>query len=213
MKIQKVLLDTNIIIERENPKEEDSTVATLYKCLDKLHCEKFIHPSTENEISKYGGRSEVKIVIAKLNAYERIANPPSLPVSFLLKIEESGQPKDENDLVDDELLFQVFDERMDCLITQDKRLLRKSVALGIKTKVMNIEEFLSLYYKENPDLIFYKALAVRKGVFSDVDLSNNFFDSFRADYHDFDKWFKKKCNEPAYYCRSDSGETCLAFFI
>lgn len=37
-------------------------------------------------------------------------------------------------------------------------------------------------------------------------MHNNFFDTFRNSYPDFEKWFSKKCDEDAYICRNDKGE-------
>lgn len=40
----KALLDTNIIIHRENTKVTNQSIGLLYYWLDKLHYEKMIHP-------------------------------------------------------------------------------------------------------------------------------------------------------------------------
>lgn len=202
----RVLLDTNIIIDRENPKQAAADVAEVFRCLDRLHAEKFIHPSLINEISKYGKKDEVRILLAKLEAYELIKSPPILPESFLSSIGDANALKSSNDYVDDEMLFQIFDQRIDALITEDRGIHLKAKALNIRSKVYYIEQFLGFYYKENPELIEYKVLAVKKGYFSDVDVKDAFFDSFRMDYSDFNIWFKTKSNEPAYYCKNEEGK-------
>lgn len=202
----RVLLDTNIIIDRENPKQAAADVAEVFRCLDRLHAEKFIHPSLIKEISKYGKKDEVEILLAKLKAYELIKSPPELPESFLSSVGDEKILKSSNNYVDDEMLFQVFDNRIDALITEDRGIHLKAKALNIRSKVYYIEQFLGFYYKENPELIEYKVLAVKKGYFSDVDIDDAFFDSFRKDYLDFNLWFKTKSNEPAYYCKNEEGK-------
>ena len=49
----RVLLDTNIIIYRENKRMTNYSVGHLFRWLDKLKCEKFIHPLSRAEIERY----------------------------------------------------------------------------------------------------------------------------------------------------------------
>ena len=49
-------------------------------------------------------------------------------------------------------------------------------------------------------------LAVEKTYFGNVDISDQFFDSFRTAYPGFDKWFARKCDEEAYICNTDAGK-------
>jgi hypothetical protein len=62
---------------------------------------------------------------------------------------------------------------------------------------------------ENPDLVGYDVLSVEKTLFGNVDVTSSFFDSFRADYPGFDRWFSRKREEPAYICLE--GQDLVAF--
>ena len=42
--------------------------------------------------------------------------------------------------------------------------------------------------------------------FAEVNLSQPFFDSLKADYVEFPNWFARKANEMAYVFRNDRGE-------
>lgn len=46
-----ILLDTNIIIERENPKVPNQSVARLFRILDNEKLSKYIHPSCFGELA------------------------------------------------------------------------------------------------------------------------------------------------------------------
>ena len=48
----RALLDTNIIIHRENTIVTSQTIGQLFYWLDKLHYEKLIHPLSMNELRK-----------------------------------------------------------------------------------------------------------------------------------------------------------------
>lgn len=41
--------------------------------------------------------------------------------------------------------------------------------------------------------------------FANIDLGDSFFDSLKADYKDFEQWFRKKANEFAYILENDDG--------
>src|SRR5262249_55642969 len=60
-----------------------------------------------------------------------------------------------------------------------------------------------------PDLVDYRVLSVRKMLCGTVDVAGRFFDSFRAEYEGFDRWFAKKSQEPAYVCYE--GDRLVAF--
>ena len=82
----------------------------------------------------------------------------------------------------------------------------KAEKLGIADKVFTINSFITKASNENPALVEYKALSVKKVYFGDVDVSSTFFDTFRAAYKGFNNWFAKKSNEEAYLCRDDKND-------
>ena len=45
----RALLDTNIVIHRENVKPTNPTIGQLFYWLDRLHYDKLLHPLTMNE--------------------------------------------------------------------------------------------------------------------------------------------------------------------
>ncbi len=65
----KVLLDTNILIHREASTVVRQDIGTLFFWLDKLKCEKCIHPSSIEEISKHSDERVRNTFQAKLKSY------------------------------------------------------------------------------------------------------------------------------------------------
>jgi rRNA-processing protein FCF1 len=198
----KVLLDTNIVIHRENQIASNYSIGHLYRWIDRLTYTKVIHPSTVEEIRSYKDRSRKEALEVKLSAYELLHGASEPTLDFLSKL---PAPKDDNDQIDHELLYEVFAEYIDMLITEDKRLRRKARLLGIDDKVLSIEDFIGLQSKLHPDLIEYSMLAVRQSTFRELDLTDPFFDSLRMDYPGFDSWFRSKSIEKAYVCHDDKG--------
>ena len=50
-------------------------------------------------------------------------------------------------------------------------------------------------------------------MFGDIDVSDPFFDFFRADYPGFDTWFARKSQEKAYVCFSDKGQVVAFLYL
>ena len=193
----KALLDTNIIIHRESPSGKISQdIGTLFKWLDKAQYEKFIHPITVAEFQKYSNQKVLNNLNIKLDSYLTLKTVA--PLAKEVQLVSDDIDNDENDLNDTKLLNEVFQGRVDILISEDKKIHTKALSLNIQDRVYNINSFLERVVSENPNLINYDILSVNKEYFGNINLDDKFFDSFRSDYDGFDKWFNKKANEVAY---------------
>lgn len=200
----RVLLDTNIVIHRENRIVSNYSIGHLFRWIDRLKYDKVIHPYTISEIQKYRDPETQKTISVKLESYDVIKTICQPDAEFLSKI---GQPeKNENDHIDNCLLYEVYVGRVNILITEDKKLRNKAIRLGLSDSVLSINAFISKVTAENPDLIEYKALSVEKTYFGNIKVNDSFFDSFRNAYTDFNHWFARKCDEEAYICHSDDGK-------
>lgn len=199
----KALIDTNILIHRETktPKMED--VGTLFFWLSKLKYTICIHPITRTEILSNKDKDAVKAFTIKMGSYELLKEPPKLCAELQDII--NTQDASVNDVNDSKILNEVFSGRVDIFITEDKKIHKKAAVLGITEKVYTINSFLAKVKKEFPGLVGYDILEIRKKNFIDIDVNDAFFDSFREDYPDFDKWFTKKSSEEAYVLLNTSG--------
>lgn len=196
----KVLLDTNIIIHRENTRVTNHAIGLLFYWLDKLHYEKCVHPYSLGELRKYPNANMQELYDAKLSAYTELKTIAPQKQEFVSHLPE---PKSENDKIDNQLLCEVYSNRVDLLISEDKGLRQKAKLLGIGNRVLSINDFVSKNTMEHPDLISYKMLAVKKELFGNVDLADPFFNTFKETYPGFEKWFNGKSEEEAYVCRVD----------
>lgn len=198
----RALLDTNIIIHRENKTVSNYSIGHLFRWLDKLRYTKVIHPYSINEISNYKDDEAQRALAVKLEAYEVIKTIREPDQKFQDII--STNDKTENDNIDNCLLFEVYLGRVDLLLTEDKKLRAKAVKLNIADRVLSINQFISIVTAQNPKLVDYKMLSVEKAYFGNVDLQLSFFDSFKRDYKEFERWYNSKCDEEAYVCRNEN---------
>jgi rRNA-processing protein FCF1 len=205
----KALLDTNIIIHREASRVVNQDVGILYRWLERAKYTKCVHSLTISEIEKYKNQQTVETFQIKLDSYERIEIPS--PLQAELKSVSDKIDVNENDIIDTQLLNEVFVGRVDILITEDKKIRRKADVLGIADKVFTIDSFLEKTFAEHPDLVNYKVLNVQKLKFGRINLDDDFFTSLKEDYIGFDKWFIKKYDEEAYITVNSNNGLLLSF--
>ncbi len=205
----KILLDTNVIIHREGAKVINQDIGIVFNWIDKLKYDKFIHPLTIEELNRNKDPQVVATMAIKIGSYNLIRN--IAPTS--VKLQEVSKKVDvtQNDLGDTQILNEVYCDRVDILISEDRKIHKKAAMLGIADRVFKIDQFLEKVTAENPDLVDYKVLAVKKVDFGQIDLIDSFFDSFRTDYQGFDRWFNKKADEIAYVCYSDDVLTAFLY--
>jgi hypothetical protein len=207
----RILLDTNILIYREASRVVQKEIGTLFFWFDKLHYEKCVHPLSIDEINEYQDASVVETMQVKIKNYSLLKTqaPDATPIKSI----RSKYDKNKNDSIDTSLLNEVFVGRVDLLITEDRKIHRKAADLGISRRVFTIDAFLEKVVAENPQLIEYRVLAVRKKHFGEINIDDPFFDSFKRDYIGFDKWFNKKADEVAYICTADDGHILAFLFV
>lgn len=206
----KVLLDTNIVIDREATAVFNKEIGSLFAWLDRLHYEKCIHPLTLEEIERHKDKKVITTFKIKLDNYVLLKT--EAPLAPSVSILRQDMDTSANDFNDTRLVNELVNHRVDILITEDKRIHEKARLLNVENLVFTIESFLEKVTSENPGLVDYKTLSVKKEYFGNINLADTFFDSFRDDYKDFDIWFNKKSNEPAYVCL-DSGKTLAFLYV
>ena len=205
----KALLDTNIIIHREASRVINQDIGILYRWLERGKYTKCIHSLTIKEIENHKNTKIVETFHIKLDSYECIEIPSPLQEAV---IQISNQfDINQNDKNDTQLLNEVFVGRADILITEDKKIRKKALALGIEDKVFTIDSFLEKVFAEHPELVNYKVLNVLKTKFGRINLNDNFFTSLKEDYDGFQRWFIKKYDEEAYITINANNGLLLSF--
>lgn len=206
----RILLDTNVLIHREAKTVIRQDIGRLFHWLDRLRYTKCVHPDCIEEIGRHADDKLVRSLRIKLGSYNVLQTraPEGPEISRLRATDKTA-----NDAVDTSLLAELMAGRVDALITEDRNIHRKAQALRIDSHVFTIDSFLEKVTAENPALADYAVLAVRKRFFGDIDLNDPFFNSFRIDYPDFNKWFNRKADEEAYVSYDDDGRIAAFLYI
>lgn len=129
----KVLLDTNIIIHREASRIVNHDIGILFYWLDKLHYTKVVHPLTASELNRNLNSDTAKTMQVKLTNYEFLKT--EAPANQQVKNVSDAIDTVQNDFDDTKLLNEVFSERVDILISEDRKIHTKPEMLGIADRV------------------------------------------------------------------------------
>ena len=194
----KVLLDTNIIIHREANRVINKDIGILFNWLDRLKYQKCIHPLSIEEIKSHEDKKIVETMRTKIQNYNLLKTiaPETTQIQKIRKTFD----KSDNDEIDTSLLKEVFSGRVNYLISEDLKIHLKAKTLGISDRIFTINSFIDKVMSDNPDLIDYKTLSIRKKYFGEININDLFFQNFREEYIGFEKWFLKKSDEIAYVC-------------
>ena len=207
----KVLLDTNIIIHRESSTVIHEDIGILIRWLDRLKYEKCVHPVTISELEKHHSPNTVRTLKIKTQSYHVMRT--TAPMASEVEIVCKKMDVNANDANDTILLNELYNGRVDLIITEDKKFLRKAQLLGLSSKCLSIDAFLESVSVDYPDLADYGVLSIEKKCFGDIDVHDQFFNSFRTDYQDFDAWFQRKADDDVYVSMDSFGKIAAMLYL
>lgn len=195
----KILLDTNIIIHREWQNIKHSQIWQLFFYIDKFKHDKFVHKISIDEIQKYWDKKALEIILQKVQNYQ-IADTLAPDLNKKLAGIAIKNDKNENDKNDTLLLNEVLHWKFDIFITEDKLIHEKAKQLNAENKVYTIENYLEEVFIDNPWLINYDILSIKKEKFWSpwININDVFFESLKNDYKWFEEWYYKKSEEFVY---------------
>lgn len=206
----KILLDTNILIHRERSNVTREDIGILFQWFDKLGATKCIHPASAEELAKHADPKVVKSMMVKIKSYRQLRTRAE-DTPEIAELRKHDFTK--NAQIDTDLLAELAARRVEFIVTEDRGIHRKASAVGLKELVFTIDSFLEKANSENPELVDYGVLSVRKAYFGNINLEDPFFDSFRRDYEGFDNWFNRKADDEAYICESEGGSVAAFLYL
>ena len=186
----RILLDTNIIILREDHKVIQDDLQMLFRNIQKLDYKILLHPKSIEDIKRDPDDQRKKITLSKFNTYP-VLEPAPNPNTDLNYLDIIGAPRKENDAIDDFLLFAVYRNAVNFLITEDLGIHRKAKKTRLSERVLNVIEALDLFKKDLPHEVRLPPTLL-KSTMASLDVNDPIFDSLREDYPNFNEWYAKK---------------------
>ena len=189
--MKKILLDTNMFIYILDHHVLEPRVEKLTRMLlDSDEYKIVIHPKTILEAQKIKNDELKEIFTSKLRIYKQIDDPPIPTKEFIQLVRATS----DNDIIDCDLLYSVKQNCVSYFITNDIRLKKKSLKIGLSDRVLNIDEALEKFKPKKEETIEMPVF-IKEDYLRNMEIADPFFDSLRDDYENFDGWFQKKQGE------------------
>ncbi len=197
----KFLIDTNVLIPLEPTAPEGVERMTepaleLLRSIEEAQYQLFIHPATSIDLGRDPNEARRRLRGLLLKKYLPLPHPPPAPGEWEPLL--GRPPVGSNDWVDHQLLAAVRANAVNILVTEDRGIHRKAERVGLKHQVATISDALVLV-RGLRDRFVLPPPAVEFTYAHNVDVTDSFFDSLRADYHPFDAWFRR-CQEQHRRC-------------
>lgn len=183
-----ILLDTNIFIQFEDYKILDESYTNLFNILSKYQYRLYIHPASLEDIKKDKDDSRREVSLSKINKYT-ILDKSILPTEEDIKKLGLKQTKD-NDRIDNLILFSLYKDNVNLLLTEDSNLIKKARKIGLDHRVMYVQQALNTFKQLHMQHLVSFPDMLKKYVY-ELDGDDEIFDSLKNNYIEFKTWFKK----------------------
>ncbi len=192
MSIQAYLIDTNIIIGLEDNRTVQPALAALCRIAAQHRVRIFVHEVARDDILRDRNKNRRNISLSKLQKYQLLGKVRGLKEADLA--EAYGPLRNSNDRVDATLLHTLKIGAADFLVTEDNglhdRAQKYSPELGERVlHVADAVDLLLTTFEPKTSPVRY----VEEVSADTIGLTDDIFDSLRADYSGFDDWWRNKC--------------------
>lgn len=181
------LLDTNILIPLEDSRAVLEPNLTNFVRLAGQHKHDLLyHPASKRDLGRDADAARRQQTLNRINRYQELLNPPDCPWNT--------SNTNENDAVDNEILYAIERNAVDALVTEDRGIHTKAKARGLEKRIYYIqtaEQWLLNLHSEKP----VSLPNIRVANLHQLDLTSAFFDSLRQNYQGFNAWFAKASRE------------------
>lgn len=162
-----------------------------------------VHPLSKEEVHNYENDDGRELGESKIATYADL-RLPQYPTSSDTEF-RNVVPETEsfNQRVDNMLLYAVYDDQVEYLITEDKGILEDAEALGIGDRVFSIEDGRD-HFEDEPPLVSGPP-SIQKLTLNEIEVDDPIFDSLRDEYEDFDEWVERHPDRNAWVNRTPDG--------
>ncbi len=182
-----ILIDTNIFIYFEDFKVLDDSYTNLYQICTKFNHNFFVHPASLEDISKDKDKERKNVSLSKITKYNILQDPP-LPKHDEIKNLELKESSD-NDRIDNLILYSLYKNSVNILITQDSGIIKKARQIGIDHRVMYVQQALNTFKQLHISHAVSYPTMIKKYLY-ELDIEDEIFNSLKIDYKEFNDWFE-----------------------
>lgn len=200
----RVLLDTNVLIYREDDRVLEKSVQELMRALGTMLV--LVHPASLRDLDGDADEGRRRVVLSKVAAYPQLNNPPDFRADHDFQTKVGSSSADED--VDNAILYAIFRNAVDFLVTEDRGIHKKAKRLGLSDRVLLIADAIFSLGEGAAEGKMVHPPALRQIPMHNLDFGDPIFHSLRQDYCEFDDWLKKRGRDgsPCWVYHKEGGE-------
>lgn len=140
----RVIVDTHLFIYREYEKALPKSFQELLIIFHKLGIQIFAHPLSLREVEQDANIKNRQVILSKVKTYPVIDTPPdaNADVEFMRTVGISDDLRDE---IDNQLIYCIYKNAADFLITEDSEMHRVSQKLNLTDRVLGVSDAIELF--------------------------------------------------------------------
>ncbi len=213
--MQRVLLDTNILIHLEDSANGvlDESLHNIVKVSDMNGVGLFHHPKSLTDIENDKDEARKTSILSRLKKYHQLEESTNIPDDEYFSLVGENNSSKGNDRIDNLILYSVYKNQVSFLITEDKGIHRKAKRLGISEKVFFAQQFQQFLYKQYPEEIEISDGDIQNKFLHDINQDEQIFLSIKNDYSEFGTWYEKSAQEGRKAWVYDDGDGLKAICI
>lgn len=186
----RALIDTNVLIALEDPGQTGPIAAELSRRCQAGGVSLHIHPAMKDDFARDRNQVRRLVSASRMDKYPWLA---PIAIRAWEAVEELFGPiKNENDRVDVQLLHALSLDATDILISQDEGIHKRVRGTTLEERVLTIADAVA-WLKALQDAVDDGVAFVADVPAYSVDLADPIFESLRADYELFGRWWRTKC--------------------
>ncbi|MDW7731092.1 MAG: PIN domain-containing protein [Methanolobus sp.] len=184
------MIDTNIFVYREDNKELSKDLQETMSILNKIHAEIIVHPKSIDDIKRDSDEKRKSVILSKVRSYTLLESPPEIENDQCF-IDKVGKASKINDIIDNSILYALYRNSVDFLITNDRGIHKKAKKIDIIDRVLDVNTALEIFKKEMATESPVNLPALKNDFVYNLNIDDPFFDSLKKDYEGFINWFTK----------------------
>ncbi|AFV24505.1 hypothetical protein Mpsy_2301 [Methanolobus psychrophilus R15] len=158
--------------------------------INKIHAEIIVHPKSIDDIKRDSDEKRKSIILSKVRSYALLESPPEIGRDPYFA-ENMGSTSKINDIIDNSILYSLYRNSVDFLVTNDRGIHKKAKRINLNDRVLDVNTALEIFKKEMATENLVNLPALKKDFVYNLNVNDPFFDSLKDEYRGFETWFTK----------------------
>ena len=185
----RVLIDPRIFVIQKNDEALTDSIKKLFLVFKEMDVNVAIHPLSIRYFEESADVKTKQIILSEIQKYTILDEHPDF------KSDQAYLDVVKNTTVNDDIcntiLYPIYKESVEFLITEDRSIHKKASALSIEDRVFLVDEALQVFSGYVPEFGTTVPLPLKNELVKNLNLEDPIFESLKKEYPEFQDWLIK----------------------